>query len=150
MIKMSLLDRRACLGGWRYGMVPRVSSEYSQRSRRSSVVERALGKGEVGSSILPGGTRKPHKSRCPALRDCSALPNNAGTSGGARGKIWGICKRFVPTNIIAKTSYKGLQLRAPPPGAFACQGARPRTRLEAGDGFVYKPRPQQQTQFEKQ
>ena len=64
MIKVSLLDGRACLGGWRYGMVPRFSSEYSQRSRRSSVVERALGKGEVGSSILPGGTI----SRFPSAR----------------------------------------------------------------------------------
>jgi hypothetical protein len=64
MIKVSLLDGRACLGGWRYGMVPRFSNEYSQRSRRSSVVERALGKGEVGSSILPGGTI----SRFPSAR----------------------------------------------------------------------------------
>ena len=31
-----------------------------QASRRSSVVERAIGNGEVGSSILPDGTISPH------------------------------------------------------------------------------------------
>ncbi len=46
---------RACLGRQRYGMVPAASSPQPS-CRRSSVVERALGKGEVGSSILPGGT----------------------------------------------------------------------------------------------
>ena len=42
------------------GLHAALGSRYSARlRRRSSVVERILGKAEVGSSILPGGTTVP-------------------------------------------------------------------------------------------
>ena len=58
----SMADVFALHGGVGFGYSPRLAFR-----RRSSVVERILGKAEVVSSILPGGTIDPRSHQGPGV-----------------------------------------------------------------------------------